>query len=151
MAELKTKPTDASVDEFLAAIEDGARREDCLRIREIMERVTGAKAQMWGDSMVGFGLTPITYATGRTIDWPEVVFASRKRDITLYLIPGLDVLAEKLSRLGKHRLGKGCLYIKRLSDIDLDVLEEVIVETVRIVRTEDWAKQTSASSGKKGS
>ena len=143
MAELKTRPNDESVDDYLAAIEDGGRRADCLKIREIMERVTGSEARMWGDSMVGFGLTPIKYASGRTIEWPEVAFASRKRDITLYLIPGLDVLEEKLDRLGKHRLGKGCLYIKRLSEIDMDVLEELIVETVRIVRTEDW-QQLSA-------
>ena len=143
MAELKTKPTDESVDDYLAAIEDDGRRADCLKICEIMERVTGSEARMWGDSMVGFGLTPIKYASGRTIEWPEVAFASRKRDITLYLIPGLDVLEEKLGRLGKHRLGKGCLYIKRLSEIDMDVLEELIVETVRIVRTEDW-QQLSA-------
>jgi len=137
MAELKTKPTGASVDAYLAAIEDDGRRADCEQLREIMERLSGASAQMWGDSIVGFGTHSFTYASGRKVDWMEIGFSSRKRDLTVYLLPGLDALAEQLGRLGKHRLGKGCLYLKRLSDVDMDVLEELVAVSLHQLRSRE--------------
>ena len=134
MAELKTKLTDASAVAYLDDIEDESRRADCIAIKDTMERLSGHPPRMWGDSMIGFGLHRYRYASGRELDWPEIAFASRKRDITLYLTLDVSSLEEPLSRLGKHRVGKGCIYIKRLSDVDGTVLEELISESLRQLR-----------------
>jgi hypothetical protein len=126
MAELKTKPTDESVTGFLNAVEDETRREDCYALLELMREVTHAQPEMWGTSIVGFGRFRYHYASGRTGEWMLVGFAPRKRDLTLYLMPNLDDAAELMGRLGKYKMGKSCLYIKRLADVDLAVLREVV-------------------------
>lgn len=132
MAEPKTKRTGASVHEFVAAIPDEAVRQDCLTLIELMGRITGAEPQMWGGSIVGFGQHDLAYASGQTRVWPCLAFAPRKRELALYVVaPDVDY-AELLNRLGKHRAGKSCLWVKRLSDIDLNVLEQVAAVSLRI-------------------
>lgn len=126
MAELKTRPTAASAADFIDAITDDGRRRDCKAIAALMTEVTGEAPAMWGDSMVGFGRYAYHYESGRTGEWPKVGFASRKDAITLYFCQPLEQQGDLLARLGKHKTGKGCLYIKRLSDVDLGVLRELL-------------------------
>ena len=130
MAELKTKQNDASVEGFLKRIPDADRRQDCRTVLQIMRKATRAEPKMWGTGIVGFGSYPYKYAGGREGEWPLVGFAPRKGDLTLYLMTGLDAHAHLLSKLGKHRTGKSCLYIKRLSDLDLKVLQEIVTASV---------------------
>ncbi len=125
MAELKTKPTDASVDAYLSAIPDEQRQEECQVIAEMMQRATKAKPQMWG-SMIGFGSYHYRYPSGREGDWFLTGFAPRKQALTLYIMAGFAQYDALLERLGKYRTGKSCLYIKRLDAVDLEVLEELI-------------------------
>lgn len=126
MADLKTRPTDASVADFLNSIADEVKRRDCFTLVEIMQSVTGAEPRMWGSSIVGFGDSHLTYASGRVGDWFWIGFSPRKQNLTLYLTYGLEENTELLSRLGKHSLGKACLYLKRLSDVDPEVLRLLI-------------------------
>jgi hypothetical protein len=126
VGEAKTKPTRASVTKFLNAIPDAGRREDCFVIARMMEEITGSKPQMWGPSIVGFGTYHYKYASGHTGDWPVAAFSPRKQDLTVYLMPGFQKRAELMSQLGKHRTGKSCLYIKRLSDIHVPTLKKLI-------------------------
>jgi hypothetical protein len=140
MTENKTKPTEASVAPYLAAIEDESRRADCAALSALMSRVTGAPPTMWGKSIVGFGSYHYRYDSGHEGDACLTGFASRKGDITLYLVASVLEQDAVLAKLGRHKLGKGCLYIRRLSDVALDVLEQLIIETVadlerRYVRT----------------
>ena len=130
MSELKTKLNDASVIDYLNAIENEQVRQDCFVVLEIMQEATKAKPQMWGDSIVGFGTYHYVYASGREGDWPLTGFAPRKQNITLYIMAGFEQYEELLSRLGKFSLGKACLYIKRLSDIHLPTLVELIQGSV---------------------
>ena len=135
MAELKTKPTDASVDDFIAGVAGDARQEDCRTLVEIMSRVTGEKPVMWGPSIVGFGSYHYRYASGREGDWMLAGFSPRKRELTVYVMAGFKGAEETLARLGKHRVSSGsCLYIRRLSDVDLEVLEELIRGSVEHLR-----------------
>jgi hypothetical protein len=126
MLELKTKLNDASVIDYLNSIENEQVRQDCFVVLEIMQEATKAKPQMWGDSIVGFGTYHYVYASGREGDWSLTGFAPRKQNITLYIMAGFEQYLELLSRLGKFSLGKSCLYIKRLSDIHLPTLVELI-------------------------
>ncbi len=135
MAELKTKPTDASVDAYLAAIPDEQRREECRVIAEMMQRATKTKPQMWG-SMIGFGSYHYKYPSGREGDWFLTGFAPRKKALTLYIMAGFVQYDALLEKLGKYRTGKSCLYIKRLDDVDLEVLEELILLSVNQVAQE---------------
>jgi hypothetical protein len=125
VAENKTKTTDASVEEYLAAIDDEARRKDCEALADLMAKATKQPPRMWGASIVGFGSYHYRYASGREGDTCVVGFSSRKGDISVY---GLNAAgaAELLPKLGKHKAGKGCVYIKRLSDVDLKVLEKLV-------------------------
>ena len=134
MAELKTKQTDASVDEYLNAIEDAGRRDDCRALAALMRRVTKYEPKMWGSSIVGFGSYHYKYESGHEGDSCLAGFSSRKAEISLYLMPGLQARETLLAALGKHKAGKGCLYIKRLSDIDVRVLEKLIRESVAELR-----------------
>jgi hypothetical protein len=131
MAELKTKQTEASVEDFLSGVEDEQKRLDCRKISELMRQATGAPPKMWGDAIIGFGSRRLKYSTGREVDWMIVGFAPRKQNITLYLSTGEEWNAELLSRLGKHKTGMGCLYFKRLSDVDEEVLKKLISESVK--------------------
>ena len=130
MAELKTKKSAASVDEFLAGVEDEQRRKDCHRVLALMKKVTGEKPKMWGPSIVGFGRYHYRYESGREGDWFLTGFSPRKKDLTLYIMAGFDQYDELMSRLGKHKTGKSCLYLRSLEDIDQDVLEELVGASV---------------------
>lgn len=126
MAELKTKQNDASVDEFLGAVANERRREDAFTVLGLLKRVTGKKPRMWGTSIVGFGTYRYRYASGRTGEWPRIGFSPRKQNLTVYVMPGFSNYDEILSRLGKHRTGRSCLYVNKLADIDMGVLEELV-------------------------
>jgi len=131
MAEPKTKPTRASVEAYFDAIADPARRADCRALVGLMSRATGCEPHMWGSSIVGFGSYHYRYASGHEGDAALIGFASRKSDLTLYITPGFDAYQHLLARLGKHKVAKCCLYLKRLADIDLEVLGELIEQSVR--------------------
>jgi hypothetical protein len=131
MAELKTQRTEASVDAFVSGIADDARREDCMTLLRIMKQATGAEPAMWGPSIVGYGSYHYKYASGREGDWFVAGFSPRKRDLTLYIIAGFERYDALMAKLGKHTTGKSCLYIKRLADVDLMVLEELIAASVK--------------------
>lgn len=133
MAELKTKVNKASVSKFLGAIKDDQVRKDCKAIASIMAKATGKKAEMWGTGIVGFGR--MTYhGRSRSVEWMEVAFAPRKGVITLYLMAGFVGFDELLKRLGKHSRGKGCLYVKRLDDVDVPTLNKLVIAAVKGVR-----------------
>jgi hypothetical protein len=134
MAELKTKETNASVADFLNAIADEKIREDCKKIARLMQKATGAKPKMWGASIVGFGNRHVKSAAGREVDWMEIGFAPRKQNLTLYLNIGEGWDEDLLSQLGKHKVGMGCLYFKRLSDVDEKKLTELIEKSVENIR-----------------
>lgn len=134
MAELKTKQTGASVEDFLAGVADEARREDCRALVRLMTRVTGAPPRMWGSGMVGFGRYHYKYASGREGDWFLTGFAPRKQDLTLYIMAGFDRYEDLMARLGRHRTGRSCLYVKRLADIDADVLDALVTASVAHVK-----------------
>ncbi|HEV8203182.1 MAG TPA: DUF1801 domain-containing protein [Pyrinomonadaceae bacterium] len=131
MAEVKTKPTQASVKEFLNQIPDKERREDCFAIAKMMEEVTGAKPKMWGPSIVGFGSYHFKYDSGREGDWLMTGFSPRKNDLTLYIMMGFEKHRELMEQLGKHKTAKSCLYIKRLSDIHQPTLKKLIKASVK--------------------
>jgi hypothetical protein len=134
MADLKTKQTDASVEAYLNAIEDAGRRDDCRALAALMHRVTRYEPKMWGTSIVGFGSYHYKYDSGHEGDSCLAGFSSRKAEISLYLMPGLQAKETLLAVLGKHKAGKGCLYIKRLSDVDVGVLEKLVRESVAELR-----------------
>jgi hypothetical protein len=134
MAELKTKPNDASVEAFLDAVPDERKRSDSYTILELMKRVTGEEPKLWGGSIVGFGSYHYTYASGHSGDAPISGFSPRKQNLALYIMAGFEQYDELLARLGKHSTGKSCLYIKRLDDVDLAVLEELVARSVEHMR-----------------
>lgn len=131
MAELKTTRNDASVDDFLDSIKDEQVRKDCRAIADIMQKAAKAKPQMWGSGIVGFGSRRYKYASGREIDWMLIAFSPRKQNITLNISSGFDGYDELTAKLGKHSCGKGCLYIKRLSDVHLPTLKKLINASVK--------------------
>jgi hypothetical protein len=129
LAELKTRPNEKSVEEFLAAVDPG-RQEDCRALVELMREVTGEEPVMWGPSIIGFGSYHYRYASGREGDWFLTGFSPRKRDLTLYIMAGFSKYEELLARLGKHKKGKSCLYVKKLADVDPAVLRELVERSV---------------------
>lgn len=129
-AELKTKKTEASVADFLNSIADEARRADCLAVVELMKKATKAEPKMWGTSIVGFGHYHYKYASGRENDWFQIGFSPRKQDLTLYFCDGLHLHTEALAQLGKHKSSVSCLYVKRLADLDLKVLKQMMQNSV---------------------
>ena len=131
MAELKTKMNDASVDAFLNTVVDERKRQDCFTLVDLMTEATGAQPRMWGDSIVGFGEYHYKYASGREGNWFLAGFAPRKQNLTLYIMSGFDQYDGLLGKLGKHSTGKSCLYIKRLDDVDMATLRELVVESVQ--------------------
>src|SRR5574341_1663746 len=126
MAELKTKLNDTSVDEFLQTVKDEGTRADCYQILEMMQKATKAQPKMWGTSIIGFGQQHYKYESGREGDWFVTGFSPRKQNLTLYIGSGFQGYEELLGQLGKHSLGKGCLYIKKLADVDTKVLKKLI-------------------------
>jgi hypothetical protein len=134
MAEPKTKPTAQSVAAYLDAIEDETRRKDCKALHAMMKRATGCVPKMWGEAIVGYDSYRYTYASGKTGDWPIVGFSARKGPISVYLMAGYDGAEALLAKLGKHKIGKSCLYIHKLADVQLPVLEQMIERSVQQMR-----------------
>jgi hypothetical protein len=130
MAELKTRKTNASVDAFLETVDDERRRRDCRTVLAMMKEATGEEPKMWGASIVGFGTWRYNGASG-TSEWFLTGFSPRKRDLTLYIMPGVERYPELLGKLGKYTTGKSCLYLKKLADIDPAVLGELIRVSLR--------------------
>jgi Domain of unknown function (DU1801) len=130
MAELKTKPTKSRVDAFVSKITDPQRRADCARLTGIVGKAAKAEPVMWGKSIIGFGSYHYKYASGREGDWPIIGLSPRKQNLTLYIMPGFDEFGDLLAKLGPHTTGKSCLYIKRLSDIDMKVLTKIVAKSI---------------------
>ncbi len=129
-AETKTKPTEISVGAFIDAVADEQQRADAHKIAEMMARLSGHQPKMWGPSIIGFGSYHYKYDSGREGDMCRIGFSPRKGNMVLYLVDGFERQAALLEKLGKHKTGKSCLYIKRLSDVDEAVLEQLIVESL---------------------
>ena len=130
MSMLKTLPNDASAEDFLASVPDETKRKDAFTLLELFRRVTGEKPVMWGTSIVGFG--KYHYKSERSTqegDWPLAGFSPRKQSLTLYVIQRFDDLSDLLAKLGKHTTSASCLYIKRLSDVDMAVLEQIVTRS----------------------
>lgn len=134
MAEMKTVPNDRSVLEFLEGVADERRRKDALDLLGLIREVTGLEPVMWGDSIVGFGSYHYKYESGREGDFLLTGFSPRKQNLTLYIMSGFDREAELMRALGKHKTGKSCLYLKRLDDVDREVLKELIRRSVEHTR-----------------
>jgi Domain of unknown function (DU1801) len=134
MVQMKTQPNDGDVDAFLDDVPDPKRRADARAVRNLMAEVTGESGQMWGDAIVGFGSQHLRYPTGRELDWFVVGFSPRKQNTTIYLSEGFEAHEELLGRLGPHSLGKSCLYVKRLDDVDTGVLRELVSASVARAR-----------------
>ena len=130
MAEPKTKATALSVADFLAAQPDAERRADCEVLVTMMSEAAAAPAVLWGTSIVGFGSYEVPAGAGKTNPWPRIGFAPRKNDLTLYLLMGDEPAISLLARLGRHKMGKSCLHLKRLADVDLAVLRQLIEESL---------------------
>lgn len=130
MAELKTKRNKGNVDAFLKGVTDEVKRQDSFTILELMKQITGKEPEMWGDSIVGFGSYHYKYASGREADWFLTGFSPRVQNLTLYIMSGFDEYDQLLSKLGKHSTGKSCLYIKRLEDVNMDVLKDLVKKSV---------------------
>ena len=130
MAELKTKPTDESVTEFLDSVKNDKKRQDSYKILELMQEVTGERPKMWGKSIIGFGTYQYKYASGREGEWFLVGFSPRVQALTLYIMSGFDSYDDLLQKLGKYKTGKACLYVNKLEDVDQDVLKKLVTESV---------------------
>jgi hypothetical protein len=135
MAEQKTKPTEQSVESFLDNIADESVRDDCASLVKLMKKVTGAKPKMWGTSIIGFGQYHYKYESGHEGDSCLTGFSPRKQNITVYVMPGFAEQTDLQSKLGKHKAGKGCIYIKRLADVDTKILERMIDHSVQYLRS----------------
>lgn len=132
LADIKTKPTAASVEEFINAIQNEQKRQDSFVLMEMMKKASGEEPKMWGGSIIGFGNKRYkSPATGREVDWLEIGFSPRKANLSLYLTGGLKQHAEALEKLGKHKTGVGCLYINKLDDVDLSVLKDMIEASLK--------------------
>ena len=131
-AQLKTQMNDASVVDFLESIPDETQRADAKTINQLMQDITGAPPKMWGSSLVGYGAEQLHYASGRELDWFLIGFSPRKNSLSLYVLrEGEEQYTDLLAKLGKHSTGKGCLYIKRLSEVDQDVLKELLRRSLK--------------------
>ena len=136
MTELKTKPTKKSVEQFLKKVENPTKREDSFKILELMKEITQEKPLMWGQSIVGFGSYHYKYSSGREGDWPLVGFSPRKKNLTLYIMSGFERYELLLDNLGKFKTGKSCLYINKLKDLDIKILRDLILESVKYMKKE---------------
>ena len=131
MSDNKTQPTDESVEDFLRGVENARRREDGLVLNDMFKRVTGFEPVMWGPTIVGYGKYHYKYKTGREGDFLATGFSPRKANLSLYIMPGYQDYGSILDRLGKHKKGASCLYINKLADIDMAVLEELVARGVK--------------------
>ncbi|MHA2084957.1 MAG: DUF1801 domain-containing protein [Candidatus Thorarchaeota archaeon] len=134
MGEPKTKPTGESVEDFLNAVEHPQKREDGFELLKMMKEITKEKPTMWGPSIVGFGSYHYKHKTGREGDMPITGFSPRKRNLTVYVMLGFEEYSDLLDKLGKHKLGKSCLYINKLADVDATVLQQIISKSVKQLR-----------------
>lgn len=139
MAEAKTKPTMTSVAAFLKGVQPDARREECETLVGLMKKITKAEPRIWGTGLVGFGTYHYKYASGREGDWPLAGFAARKTNLTVYVMDGVEPHAELMAKLGTFTTGKACLYMKKLSDVNLGVLEKIVARSVKAVKARDKA------------
>jgi uncharacterized protein DUF1801 len=135
MAELKTKRTKESVGAFLKKIPDPVRRRDCVAVKRMMEQATRSKAAMWGASIVGFGTYRYRYPSGQTGEWMLTGFSPRKQALTLYIMAGFGFKKGLMRKLGKHKTGGSCLYIKTLADVDTKILDQLIRASVKYMKT----------------
>jgi hypothetical protein len=135
MAELKTKPTTASVAAFLKNIENPDQRDDCRELARLLRQITGKRPKMWGPSIVGYGSYHYRNRSGREGDWFLAGFSPRKQNLTIYVMPGFDRYPTLMKKLGKYKTGKCCLYVKRLSDVDRAVLRQLLVKSVNDMET----------------
>jgi hypothetical protein len=133
MAELKTKPSKVHVERVINVVDSELVRDDCRTLVKIMSDITGEVPRMWGTSIIGFGKYHYVYESGREGDWFVMGFSPRKQNLTLYIMSGFKEYDSLLSKLGKYKLGKSCLYIKKLSDIDIDVLKKILRHSMRVV------------------
>lgn len=135
-AENKTKPSEIDPKAFIAKVEPAKKQADAEVLLDFFSRVTGLKPKMWGPSIIGYGRYHYKYESGREGDFMLTGFSPRKQNLTLYIMPGyrFGEMQDKLARLGKHKLGKSCLYINKLADVDMDVLEEIVIEGVDYMR-----------------
>ncbi len=131
MAENKTKPTKVRADTFLNKIKDKQLRGDCFDILEMMQKVSNCEPIMWGSSIIGFGTYHYVYASGREGDTVVIGFSPRKQNISIYFMGGLNLVESELPKLGKYKTGKGCLYIKSLSDVNADVLKKILAKAFK--------------------
>jgi hypothetical protein len=134
VVELKTKKNDGDVQAFLDSVEDPRKREDSQALLELMGRITGEEPSLWGPTIIGFGSYHYKYESGREGDWFLTGFSPRKQNLTLYIMSGFSRYDELMARLGKHKTGKSCLYLKRLEDVDPGVLEELVRQSVEHLR-----------------
>lgn len=125
-AELKTKQTEISVEDFVGNLESETVRDDCRKLIKLMQKATTAEPKIWSGNIIGFGYRRLKYASGRELDWMQIAFSPRKQNLTLYLNLGEGWDTDLLSKLGKHKVGMGCLYVKKLSDVNLEVLDDLI-------------------------
>ncbi len=133
LAEIKTKPTASSVEEFINKLADERKRKDCFILLKLMEKATKEKPKMWGASMIGFGNKRYkSPATGREVDWFKIGFSPREANLSLHLVLDIQQHADTLKKLGKHKTGVGCLYVNKLDDIDIKGLEKLINVAVKI-------------------
>jgi len=131
MAELKTKVNSASVGKFLSSIENKTRQADAKRLLTIFKEVTNTKPKMWGENIIGFGLYKYKYESGREGAWFTTGFSPRKQNLSIYIMPGFSEVSHLLDKLGKHKVGKSCLYVNKLSDIDESILRKIIALSVK--------------------
>lgn len=130
MAELKTKPNDEKVADFIDSVADEKKRNDSYALIDLMKKITGKEPKMWGSSIIGFGSYHYKYASGHEGDAALIGFSPRKQNITIYLMCGIEGNEDLFQDLGKHKIGKGCLYIKKLEDVNLEVLKELMERTI---------------------
>jgi hypothetical protein len=131
MAELKTKKTEASIEKFLDSIDDKNKREDAYTLLNLLKKCSGSEGKMWGQSIIGFGQNRLVYDSGRELDWFLIGFSPRKQNIVIYFVGSYIDKSTYLTKLGKHKTGKGCLYINKLEDIELSVFEQMVRDSLK--------------------
>lgn len=135
MAELKTKKNDGSVTDFIESVSDEVKKQDSYKLLEIFKEATGEDPKLWGTSIIGYG--SYHYKSSRSTqegDWPLTGFSPRKQAITVYIMPGFDKYKKELAKLGKYKTSVSCLYIKKLADVDKDILKKIITDSTKVMK-----------------
>lgn len=141
MSDLKTKPTGEDIQKFINSIEQEQKRNDCQALLNLMKKISGEQPEIWGGSMVGFGRYSYEGKSGRKGEWFTAGFAPRKQNISIYIMAGFDRYPELMANLGKFKTGVGCLYVKTLDDIDMDILATLVTESIAYMRLQDKSKK----------